>query len=544
MRKGRLAALVAAPMAVAMLVSACGGGGGGASGADGIVTLDWGEPENPLVPGNTTEENGGFIIDAMFTGLVKYRASDLKVENAVAQSIETTDNQNFTIKLKPNWTFHDGTPVKAKNFVDAWNYTAYGPNGFQGASFMEQIDGYDVVHPEDPDGESGPQEPPTPPTKEMSGLKVVDDNTFTVKLKNPFTIFPLVLGYSAYKPLPDSFFADPKAFEEKPIGNGPFKFQDRTPNQELNLAAYENYAGDDKPTIKGAKFKVYDQLDAAYQDLVSGNLDFLRAVPVSALVGDKWKQDLGPRAKEKPGLLTQNMGFPIYDEQFKNPLLRKAISMSIDRKTITEQVFAGGRDPADGFATPAADGYVPNQCGEACTFNPQKAKEYLAQAGGFKGTLTVETNGDGGHNEWSEAVAANIRQNLGIDVVFTPVPSFGEFRQKANAFQFKGLFRTGWKADYPNIETFLTQLYRTGASSNDYGYSNPAFDAALDRANAAPTVEAANKGYTDAEKLLGEDLPIVPLWSQPVQYGFSERVAEGEVKAYRELDLTTVRLNP
>ncbi|GAA2813115.1 ABC transporter substrate-binding protein [Saccharopolyspora taberi] len=543
MRKGRLAALVAAPMAVAVFASAC-GGGGSASGEDGIVTLDWNEPENPLVPGNTTEENGSFIIDAMFTGLVKYSAKDFKPENAMAESIETTDNTNFTIKIKPDWTFHDGTPVKAKNFVDAWNYTAYGPNGFQGASFFEQIEGYEVVHPEDPDGEAGPQDPPTPPTKEMSGLKVVDDHTFTVKLKNAFTIFPVVLGYSAYKPLPDVFFADPKGFEQKPVGNGPFMFQDRVPNQELNLVTYDQYKGTDKPEIKGAKFKVYDQLDAAYQDLVSGHLDFLRTIPVSALVGDKWKQDLGERGKEKPGLLTQNMGFPIYDEKFKNPLLRKAISMSIDRKTITEQVFAGGRDPADGFATPAVEGYTPAQCGEACEFNPVKAKEYLAQAGGFQGQLTVETNGDGGHNEWSEAVAANIRQNLGIDVVFTPVPSFGEFRQKANSFQFKGMFRTGWKADYPNLETFLTQLYRTGASSNDYGYSNPAFDAALDKANVAPTIEEATKSYVEAEKLLADDLPVVPLWTQPIQYGFSERIREGEVVPNRELDLTTVRLNP
>ena len=543
MRKGRLAALVAAPLAVALLATGCGGGGSG-SGEDGIVTLDWGEPENPLVPANTTEENGGFIVNSMFTGLVNYRASDLKVENAVAESIQTTDNQNFTIKLKPGWTFHDGTPVKAKNFVDAWNYSAYGPNGFQGASFFEQIDGYDQLQSEDPDGDEGPAQAPTPPTKEMSGLKVVDDTTFTVKLKAPFTIFPVVLGYSAYMPLPDAFFADPKGFEQHPIGNGPFKFQDRTPNVELNLAAYDKYAGTDKPTNKGAKFKVYDNLDTAYQDLVSGNLDFLRAVPVSALVGDKWKQELGERAKQKPGLLTQNLGIPTYDEKFKNPLVRKAISMSIDRKTITQQVFSGGRDPADGFATAAADGYRPGQCGEACEFNPEKAKQYLAQAGGFQGTLTLETNADGGHDEWVQAVAASIQQNLGIQTQFVPVPTFGEFRQKANAFQFDGLFRTGWKADYPNIETFLTQLYRTDASSNDYKYSNPAFDAALDKANAAPTAEAATAAYADAEKLLGEDLPVIPLWTQPVQYGFSERIAEGEVKAYRELDLSTVRLNP
>ncbi|MGW3467439.1 peptide ABC transporter substrate-binding protein [Saccharopolyspora sp. NPDC000995] len=541
MRKGRLAAMVAAPLAVAMIVTGCGGGGSG-SGDDGIVTLDWGEPENPLVPANTTEENGGFVINALFTGLVDYRASDLKVENAVADSIESTDHQNYTIKLKPGWTFHDGTPVKAKNFVDAWNYNAYGPNGLQGASFFEQIDGYDQMQSEDPDGKDGPQQAPPPAAKELSGLKVVDDNTFTVRLKAPFTIFPVVLGYSAYMPLPDSFFKDPKAFEEHPIGNGPFKFESRVPNQELNVTAYENYAGTNKPTIKGAKFKVYEQLDSAYQDLTAGNLDFLRAIPVSALIGDKWKQDLGERAHQKPGLLTQTLGFPLYDPKFKNPLLRKAISMSIDRKTITQQVFAGGRDPADGFATAAVDGYRPNQCGEACEFNPEKAKQYLQQAGGFQGVLTVETNGDGGHNEWVQAVAASIKQNLGIETQFVPTPTFGEFRQKANGYKFSGLFRTGWKADYPNIETFLTQLYRTNASSNDYKYSNPAFDAALDKANAAPTIEAATAAYADAEKLLADDMPLIPLWTQPVQYGFSERIAEGEVKAYRELDLTTVRL--
>ncbi|TDC95975.1 ABC transporter substrate-binding protein [Saccharopolyspora aridisoli] len=537
-----MAALVAAPLAVALLATGCGGGGSG-SGEDGIISLHWSEPENPLVPANTTEEMGSFIVDAMFTGLVKYRATDMAVENAVAQSIETTDNQNYTIKLKPGWTFHDGSPVKAKNFVDAWNYSAYGPNGMQGASFFEQIDGYDALQSEDPD-EDGPAEAPKPPTDKLSGLNVVDDNTFTVKLKTPLTIFPVMLGYSAYMPLPDSFFRDPKAFEAHPVGNGPFRFENRSPNVELNVMKYDQYAGDDKPQINGAKFKVYNELDAAYQDLISGNLDFLEAMPVSALVGDKWKQDLGERAHQKPGLLIQTIGFPMYDERFKNPLVRKAISMSIDRKTVTQQVFAGSRDPMDGFATPAVEGYRPNQCGEACTFNPEKAKQYLQQAGGFQGPLILQSNSDGGHSEWMQAVAAQIRQNLGVDAQFVPQPTFSEFLNQRRAFQMDGPFRSGWKADYPNIETFLTQMYRTGTSSNDYQYSNPAFDAALDKANAAPTVEAATAAYADAEKLLAEDLPVIPLWTQPVQYGFSEKIANGEVLANRRLDLTTVTLNP
>ena len=75
-----------------------------------------------------TETCGGNVIDAVFSKLVHYDAETAKPENDIAESIETTDNQNFTVKLKPGYKFHDGTEVKAKNFVDAWNYAAYGPN--------------------------------------------------------------------------------------------------------------------------------------------------------------------------------------------------------------------------------------------------------------------------------------------------------------------------------------------------------------------------------------------------------------------------------
>ncbi|MEU6131327.1 ABC transporter substrate-binding protein [Saccharopolyspora sp. NPDC047091] len=542
MRKGRLAAMLAAPLAVALLASGCGGGGNSAS-AD-TVTVEWGEPENPLIPGNTTEVNGGNVIDSIFSGLVKYSPDDASVSNEMAEEITpSADNRTFTIKIKPGWTFHDGSPVTAESFVKAWNYTAYAPNGQQGASFFEQVKGYDQVNPADPDGASGPKEAPKPTAETMSGLKVLDPNTFQVELKSPLAIFPTMLGYSAFYPLPEMFYTNKQGFEDRPIGNGPFKFESRSPNENLTVSRYDDFKGDDKAKVRAVEFKVYDELDTAYQDLVSGNLDFIRQVPVSALTGDKWRTDLGEGAQEKPGLLTQNIAFPLYDERFKNPDLRKAISMAIDRPTITQQIFAGSRQPADGWTSPSVEGFVPGQCGEYCTFDPEKAKQLLAKAGGFQGTLTIITNGDGGHNEWSEAVASSIRQNLGLDVQFTPTPTFSEFRRQANAREFTGMYRTGWVADYPNIETFLTQLYRTGASSNDGEYSNPAFDAALDKANAAPNVEAANKLYADAEKLLAQDMPVIPLWTQPVQAGYStERLAEAKATPFRKLDLTSVTL--
>ena len=70
----------------------------------------------------------------------------------------------------------------------------------------------------------------------MSGLKVVDDMTFTIQTTEPVSNLPVRLGYSAFAPLPDSFFADPKAFEKKPIGAGPFKMDS---NQQHRVRALQ-----------------------------------------------------------------------------------------------------------------------------------------------------------------------------------------------------------------------------------------------------------------------------------------------------------------
>ena len=131
-RTGGLA--LAAITSIALVATACGGGGtepeseasqpGGQAGGEIVVAGC--TPENPLIPGNTSETCGGDIIEAMTSKLVQYNTENAAPENDIAESIETTDNKLFTVKLKP-YKFHDGTDVKAKNFVDAWNYTAYGP---------------------------------------------------------------------------------------------------------------------------------------------------------------------------------------------------------------------------------------------------------------------------------------------------------------------------------------------------------------------------------------------------------------------------------
>ncbi|MGQ0840786.1 peptide ABC transporter substrate-binding protein [Actinokineospora sp.] len=548
MRKPRWIAASAMSLTLALAVAGCGGGsdqsggdtGSGAAGnPDGALSAFATEPENPLVPGNTTESGGSKVVRALFTGLTSYDPVTGESKNAMAESIDTKDSKVYTVKIKSGWKFHDGTDVKAKNFVDAWNYTAYSPNGNQAASFFEQVQGYKDVTAADPDGAAGPLTAPKPAAEKMSGLKVVDDTTFEVTLYDPFSVFPLKLGYNPFYPLPDSFFADQKAWEAKPVGNGPFKYVSRQPNANIVLTRFDDYKGDDKPKFKDLTFKIYESNEAAYAATVSGELDFLDTVPSAGITGGKYKEDLPNRNGSTPYMGNQVIAFPLYQPQWQNVDLRKAISLAINRQEIVDKIFEGTRIPADGWVNPAVPGYAKGQCGDLCTFDPTKAKEFLAKSG-YTGTIELTTNADGGHKEWMTAACNSIKNALNLECTYIPIPTFAETRQIINAKQVKAIYRAGWIADYPSIENFMNQLYRTGASSNDGDYSNKKLDDLLVKADAAPSVDEANKLYQEAERILAEDMPAIPLWNQTAQYGWSERVDNVRLSSLRELDLSTV----
>ncbi len=548
MRSRRVATWLATGLSVALFTSACGGSGGddagGAGGDSSATTISvYGtEPENPLVPGNTNEVGGGQVIDSLFSYLVGYETEDAAPYNDVAESIETTDSQNYTITLKP-WTFHDGTPVTASSFVDSWNFTAYGPNAQQNSSFFSQIQGFDEVNPTDPDGESGPQTAPAPAAETMSDLQVVDDQTFTVALTEPFSVFPTTLGYTAFAPLPESFFADQAAFEAAPIGNGPFRYVDRQPNANITVETWAEYPGERKPSVGGVEFRSYASPEAAYADLVAGNLDYMEQLPPSALVGRLYEQDLEGRNSNTTYLGMNTIAFPIYDERYADPRVRQALSMAIDREAVSTQVYEGLRDQAAGLIPPGLDGHVEGQCADLCEFNPERATQLLGEAG-FTGPIELTSNVDGaGNQEVFQAFCVSITNATGIPCSFVPVPTFAEFRTTINAREATTPFRTGWAADYPSIENFLNPLYRTGGSSNDGEYSNPQVDALLAQADAAPSVEEGNTAYQQAEALILQDMPTIPTFYSNTQSGWSPRMDTATTNQFRRLDLLTATVS-
>ena len=552
MRRPRWMAAVVMPLATALVITSCGGDDSGDDGAGGgtensknetgEISLFGTEPENPLVPGNTTETGGGKIVDAMFTGLIDYDPVSSDPRNAHAEEITPSeDGKEMTFKLKEGWEFHDGTPVLAKNYVDAWNYTAYGPNGQQGASFFQQIEGYDQVNLPDPDGPDGPKPAPTPPAKEMSGLEVIDDLTFKVTFTEPHPIFRVKLGYPTYSPLPDSFFADKAAFEAKPIGNGPWKFVSRVPEQEVVVERYDEYKGDDKGKVKTVKFSFLESTDAAYAAVVSNQLDFLDTIPPSALAGNLWQTDLEGRSDSAEILAIQAIAFPLYNPKFQSADFRKAISMAINREEITETIFEGNRKPVAGYAVEKVPGWTDGACGDLCQYDPDEAKK-LFQQSGWTGPVEITSNADGGHKEWIEAACGQITNTLGVECRFVPVQTFGEIREKINAREMTQIYRSGWLADYPLVENFLNPIYRTGGSSNDNDYSNPAVDAKLAEADKAPTEEEAFELYHEAEELIAQDMPGIPLWNTPAQFGWSTKLKNVRMTPDRELDLSYVEI--
>ncbi|WP_405375529.1 MULTISPECIES: ABC transporter substrate-binding protein [unclassified Microbacterium] len=473
---------------------------GSESDSAAIITTNGNEPQNPLITYGTTEVGGGKILTAMYAGLVSYDA-DGQIENEVAESIESDDNVVWTIKVADGWAFTNGEAITAKTFVDTWTAGAQDPNG---AYWFNTIEGATE------DGSAAP-----------TGLEVVDDMTFTVTLKAPDADFPLRLGYTAYMPLPSVAFEDMEAFGENPIGNGPYMLQEEGAwrhNEGITLKKNPDYKGVRAVANGGLDIRFYTGLDAAYADAQGGNLDVLDTVPDTAF--GTYETDFPERSVNQPAAIYQGFNIPFYIDHFgqdeEGQLRRAAISMSINREEITDKIYQGTRTPATDFTSPVVEGWSDSLPGsEVLDYNPEEAKAMWAEAEAispYEGTFQLAYNSDGGHQAWVDAVTNSISNTLGIDAEGQPFPTFAAALDLRTSGTLPGATRAGWQADYPSQGNFLSAQYSTGASSNYEGYTNPEFDAKLEEAAAAPSVEDAAGLYEEAQEMLMKDLPSIPLW--------------------------------
>lgn len=513
--------------ALVLPLAACGSSSAGGS-DDNIVRVYGCEPQNPLIPTDTNEVCGGDPETLLFSELIGFDAKG-NPKNEVADSIEAKgDNTEYTIKLKKGWKFTDGTEVKAENFTRAWSYGANAKNAQLGASFFAPIQGFEDLQK---DGLKGDEQ--------LSGLTVVDDYTFTVKLNAPSSVFKTMLGYSGYAPLPDSFFDDPKAFGENPVGNGAYKFDSWDHNQSIKLSKNPDYKGSFPAKNDGVWFMVYTDPQPAYADVEAGNLDSMATVPTSAL--STFESDDQVQAVNEPGNVSQSFTFAANQKHFslddEGRLRRAAVSMAIDREQIIDKVSNGTNTPAMDFTAPLIPGYSESVPGnEVLQYNPDKAKELWEQANqiapwGDDESFDIAYNADGGGKDIYDAICNSIHNTLGIKSQATPYPTFSEMRDDITDRKITTAFRSGWQPDYPSAYSYLYSLYDSesadGKGSNDGDYKNPEFDALIDKANTESSDDAVKQDYQQAQEILFKDLPAVPLW-----YANNKGVAAKNVKGF------------
>lgn len=507
MRARRPYRLAAGAAAVALVIAACGGddgddGDGAAAdepAADesqqgGTLRVYSNEPAF-LVPTAANDRPSILIIRQLFSGLVDYDQDGAPV-NDLAESIESEDNQTWTITIKDGYTFHNGAPVDADAFIRAWNYTADGDNAQNNAYFQNRIVGFE-------ESQEG--------ADELSGVTKVDDLTIEVELNEPFVGFPAILGYSGFFPVPEECLEDFDACNETPIGNGPYQIEGSWEHDVgITLTRNEDYPDEGKSNPDTIDYQIYADVQGGYAAFQAGELDVIYLTPP-----ERYQEILstyGDRVYDEPNNGFTYLGLPMYVEALEDVNVRRALSMAIDRQAIIDAVYDGTNTAATSVAYPGFDGGREGIC-EYCEYDPERAQELLDEAGGWQGgELELWANAGAGHEDWVQAVGDQLRENLGIEYSLEISLDFPEYLEVADNGEFTGPFRLGWGPDYPVIETYLQPLYSTGSSSNYTGYSNPEFDDLISQGDSADSLEEGIPFYQQAEDIIVDELPHIPMW--------------------------------
>lgn len=531
MRKRNLFLVLALAVVMAFALAGCGSKtestskGGDSSTTPvkgGTMSFYIGEPAY-IDPWNTQETEGMQIVQAIYDSLTTVDDTDpSKLLPAAAESWEpNADATVWTFKLNKNDKFSDGTPVTANDFIYAWNRlvnpktknTLTGkPDPSVIAYHLGFVKGYDEV-------QSGK-------ATEMSGLKAVDDYTFEVTLSQPFADFAYVVMHPSLGPTPQKaveegvdYNGEKVAFGDMPVGNGPFKMAEPWKhNQYVKTVRNDNYYGD-KPYLDGVDFKIFKDPETAYTEFEAGNLDFTQ-------IGAGKIKDAEAKYGTSSNGYTSNPGKQVLlgaetsvyyliinnnDKVLKNPDVRKAISLAINRQAICDIVFEGTREPADGIVPPGIAGYEKGTWVDS-KYDIEAAKKALADAGYPEGkglpTLELAFNNDGGHEKIMELIQADLKA-VGIKTTFDSA-DFPTYLKKLDAGKHQ-LGRLGWVADYPIEYNFLYPIFNSKSGDNKSFYNNKAVDEAINAAEKVTDNDERIAEFQQINKTIGESNPVAPV---------------------------------
>ena len=463
-------------------------------------------------------------INQLYNGLVQLDDS-LKITPCIAKKWSVSkDGLTYTFTLRDNVYFHDnkcfengkGRRVTAKDFVISFN-RLYDARVSSALSLLNNIDRSEKTG--------------------YKGFMATNDSTFIVYLKEPFSAFLDILSMKYFSVIPyeaiDFYGQD---FRRNPVGTGPFKFKLWEEGTKLVLLKNEKYfefEGNNRlPYLDAITISFVKDRETAFMELLNGKYDMLSGADAFNIneVLDKYG-NLKPLYAEKfimqkqTFLKTDYLGI-LVDENIdivkKSPLkikvLRKAINYGFDRAKMV-QYFRNN------VGYPATAGFIPNglpsfdeKIVKGYSYNPEKVKQLLIEAGYPDGKnlpeITLHTTDN--YLEQTEFIQSqladnNIRVKVSVD---KPVV----LRQAVAGCEYN-FFKKSWVGDYADEESFMNLFYSKNFSpigSNYTHYKNPEFDVLFEKAIREQNSEVKKKLYQQMDQILIDDAPIVPLYYDQV----------------------------
>jgi oligopeptide transport system substrate-binding protein len=483
----------------------------------------WDSGPLTLDPAISSEMSSHIYVMQIFSGLVKFD-TQLKPVPDIAESWNVSaDGKTYTFKLRKDAKFHDGRQVMASDIKYSLERACYPDTNSQTASTYLS----DII---------GVQDALKGKTRDLAGVKVIDDYTLQITIDAPKAYFLSKLAY------PTAFVVDKKNVEsgtnwwQKPNGTGPYKLTKYSSDNLIVLEPNQYFYGT-KATATVA-FHILAGIPVSLYE--TGKLD---VVEISKEYIDRAEDKAGPFASQLhiyPEFSLQYIGFNAAKPPFDDPLVRQAFCYAVDKGRIIRLIQKDMATKAEGIIPVDMPGY--NKDIKGLDFDPVKARELLAKSKYGSADklppITLTNAGFGGVDveDYLGAIIQDWKQNLGVTVtvrLLEPGAFHYNLQQEADE-----MYALGWIADYPDPQNFLDTLFYTGGEYNDSHYSNKDLDALLDKAAVEKDYDTRMNEYQQAEQIVVDDAPVLPLW-----FGRSYMLVSPKVHNYDIDPLGVPRLN-
>ncbi len=495
-----------------------------------------------LDPGVVQDGDTLDVIQQIYEGLVIWSPEN-EVVGALAESWDVKeDNKTYVFHLRRGVKFHSGRECTAADVK--WSIERNCINKIQSQTvdaYLSDIVGLsDVVKRQQAKKASAPAE-----LMDVSGIRVVDDYTLEIELKQPTPYFLGKLTYLVSAPMDKDHAPLDSEMKDvtQMVGTGAYRIASYERDQLVTLEAFADYYGG-APALKTIERPVIKDAQVRLNKYKNGEVDMvmLERQDISGLKGTEFEKDL--KYFDRPAIWYVGINREMVPA-FKDKRVRQAIAMAIDKQRIVEEVLAGHNTIANGIIPPGVPGY--RKDGPAHKFDPVRARQLLAEAGypGGKGFPTLTMNFREQRPDIQLAAVAvinDLKENLGITIN----PQTMEWRaylEKYNNHQLE-IFHMRWAADYIDPQNFVSHMLASYGPENKIGYNNPQFDALCRQADSILDMDERVPLYQQAEDIVLDDVAWIPLYFQRDAELHRPWIKDIRESLFGHLPHTTTKIEP